>query len=343
MNLQSFAGQRGGENISTLLNKPDSACFDPKTKKPLSCFNSNPIKKFHKSISYCLLETQHCFIKFSNVFQYRTAEPCCRQLHDVLSCQCLLPLTILGCWFIKKLYSMLSSFASLLTIFRCFPRSSFVKPQTNVEEPRCWVSPAVRSISPTMCPAVRSISPTMCPAVCSLLYQSTDVDVAVGSSPPMYKFYITVKIFSTPMYPAVGSSLPRCTPLSVLLSLYVPRCRFFSPSMYPLSVLLSLYVPHCRCTPQAIMSYSIRHAVNANSEVTQSSKTGLFCLFFFLSRFYYCNRIRHGIPIVAFPIVPLTLHKNKREHAESLKIVHFYVKIFSDISGPDYLSVSSAL
>jgi len=41
--------------------------------------------------------------------------------------------------------------------------------------------------------------------------------------------------------------------------------------------------------------------------------------------------------------VPLTLHKNKREHAESLKIVHFYVKIFSDISGPDYLSVSSAL
>ena len=305
MNLQSFSGQTGGKDISALLNKPDSACFPHKIRKTLSCFNSNPIKNVLQSISDCLLETQPCFIKFSDVFQYRSAEPCCRQLHDVLRYQCQLPLAILGCWFINEFCSMLSCFASSLTILRCFL-------QVPLKNLRPTVEYSALGFSLLMYPAVRSISPTMCPAVGSLLYQYADVDIAVGSSLHRCTDFISLS----------RSSLHRCTQVTVLLILDVPLCR---------------------CTPQAIMSYSIRHAVNANSEVTHSSKTGLFCLFFFLSRFYYCNRSRHGIPIVAFPIVPLTLHKNKREHAESLKIVHFYVKIFSDIYGPDYLSVSSAL
>ena len=137
------------------------------------------------------------------------------------------------------------------------------------------------------------------------VHLSTDVQIWSHCQDLLYTDVPNCWFFSPPMCPTVGSSLPRCAPRLVLLILDVPLCR---------------------CTPQAIMSYSIRHAVNANSEVTHSSKTGLFCLFFFLSRFYYCNRSRHGIPIVAFPIVPLTLHKNKREHAESLKIVHFLCK-----------------
>ncbi len=319
MNLQSFSGQTGGKDISALLNKPDSACFPHKIRKTLSCFNSNPIKNVLQSISDCLLETQPCFIKFSDVFQYRSAEPCCRQLHDVLRYQCQLPLAILGCWFINEFCSMLSCFASSLTILRCFLQVPLKNLRLTAEYPAL-------GFSLLMYPAVRSISPTMCPAVGSLLYQYADVDIAVGSSLHRCTDFISLS----------RSSLHRCTDFISLSRSSLHRCT-------QVSVLLILDVPLCRCTPQAIMSYSIRHAVNANSEVTHSSKTGLFCLFFFLSRFYYCNRSRHGIPIVAFPIVPLTLHKNKREHAESLKIVHFYVKIFSDISGPDYLSVSSAL
>ena len=230
MNLQSFSGQTGGKDISALLNKPDSACFPHKIRKTLSCFNSNPIKNVLQSISDCLLETQPCFIKFSDVFQYRSAEPCCRQLHDVLRYQCQLPLAILGCWFINEFCSMLSCFASSLTILRCFLQVSLKNLRPTVEYPAL-------GFSLLMYPAVRSISPTMCPAVGSLLYQYADVDIAVGSSLHRCTDFISLS----------RSSLHRCTQLSVHLStdvqilshcqdlLYtdVPKSRFFSSSMYP--------------------------------------------------------------------------------------------------------------
>ena len=230
MNLQSFSGQTGGKDISALLNKPDSACFPHKIRKILSCFNSNPIKNVLQSISDCLLETQPCFIKFSYVFQYRSAEPCCRQLHDVFRYQCQLPLAILGCWFINEFCSMLSCFASSLTILRCFLQVSLKNLRPTVEYPAL-------GFSLLMYPAVRSISPTMCPAVGSLLYQYADVDIAVGSSLHRCTDFISLS----------RSSLHRCTQLSVHLStdvqilshcqdlLYtdVPKSRFFSSSMYP--------------------------------------------------------------------------------------------------------------
>ena len=262
MNLQSFSGQTGGENISALLNKPDPACFHPKIRKPLSCFNSNPIKNALQSISDCLLETQPCFIKFSDVFQQRSAEPCCRQLHDVLRCQCLIPLNILCCCFINEFYSC---FASSLTILQCFLQVPLKNLRPTLEYPAV-------GFSLLMYPAVRSISPTMCSAVGSLLYQYADVDVvAVGSS--LHR--------CTDLISLSRSSLHRCTQLLVLLSPDVPHRRFFSPPMCP-----TVGSSHPRCTPLSVYTtghYELFH--KARGECQQRGYSlfkNRFVLFVFL-------------------------------------------------------------